>query len=361
MTESPVSKDGIPFQCSMCGECCSSISIPVEADKAEALLAKGWVRDRLKQHHRTLEKVTDKLYRLPLTDENVCVFLGENGACLIEHHEGLALKPEECKNYPFAGLRMPDGTAVYDTSASCKTVAGSLLSAFKPILPMPGREPAVHDLSLPKQVPINAFRKVSLDDYLASLETIREVFMNPDIPALLALKQAQQLINALPGKPGRLPETYDIPTTKRRQATLLFLRKPYGAMSWWELLTGGDYHDSRLFGDPLPLKSIPDAGWPPEQDMQVKAYLYNLLQRKALVAYGIPLTGILGMAAAAWCVVRWYGNVLAGFGNRAIVTAEDAAMAIRLSERYYTGHQPRFLAFFTRPFGKYCVQKWLLG
>src|SRR5690606_6458844 len=138
---------------------------------------------RLSEANRELVKVTDALYRLPLTDENVCVFLGDDRRCMVEAHEGLSLKPEECQRFPFAAVRLPDGTAAHDTSASCKRIAETLLLAFQPILPRDAdegqvlaRDEKAGDIErLPPRIYRGVFRRATLADYQLYLARLKAI------------------------------------------------------------------------------------------------------------------------------------------------------------------------------------------
>ncbi len=351
------------FECSICGECCSSWNIPIEGEKARALLTREWVTQRLSETRRELVKVTDALYRLPLTDENVCVFLGEDRRCMVEAHEGLALKPKECQRFPFAAIEMPNGTLVHDTSASCKRIAEKLLLAFQPILPVPdSREdttPSDSEASdeeperIPKRLYAGVFRRVPVETYEIYLQRLRVVFSDSGNTPEMALRQARLLLKGLPSSLERQEDNllgrvnlYQ-PSWIEQLILLFFLRKPYGIWSWFNLLQGRMYHDPRVFGMPVDLRAVKQVAWNPACNQRLNAFLYNLLCRRMLLARGGSLSSILALATVAQLLVRWYARTLAWIRETKQVETADVSMAIRLVERYYTGHQPRFLQFFT--------------
>jgi len=374
------------FNCHMCGECCSSWNIPVEAEKAERLLEKHWVQARLQETNRQLTRMTPETYRIPLTDENVCVFLAEDKRCLVEAHEGLTLKPHECQRFPFATVRLPDGTDWHETSAACKFISEKLLLAFQPIQPKPApavaernsgsspsdpltaQELAEADLSLsaelepvalfPERIPVAGFRAMGQAQYHAYQQNLRKIFTTPDIDPESALFEAHYLLKtltagkeadwALESRPNRLkrfcPAMAGLLTT-------VFLRKPYRTMSWVSLLLGREYPDPRLFGMPVDLSQQRKIGWdhsPQAQlNLRLNAFLFNLLQRRRLVALGSSLSAHLAMAGVACLLVQWYARTIAWMQGSGVPSEQDLSLSIRLVERYYTGHQPRFLAFFT--------------
>lgn len=356
-TRAGLSEETIPFECSMCGECCSSINIPIEAEKAEYLLEQKWVKTHLEKHHRTLIQATKTLYRLPLNDENNCVFLDEDKACLIQKNEGFEKKPQDCMTFPFAGLTLSNGEVVYDTSASCNMVANQLLLAFKTIVPNEGHNPTIHDVVFPQKVKARLFKKMSLADYKRYLFQLKQLWQTDGESIETLLKQTQGLINE-----GNVPKkaTFKISDWKKKLALLVFLRTPYGTMTRWNYLLKNTYDDPRVFGVSVDLAGLETVVMTDAGNPYIRAFLFNMLSRKALITYGHSLQSILGMATVASILVGWYARVLALIDGRTEATVDDVTLAIRLTERYYSGHQPRFPEFF-RMYGQYGIQKFLLG
>lgn len=347
----PEAQPPLYFHCSVCGECCSSWNIPIEGEKARALLEKDWVKKRLNAHRRELVRVHDDLYRLPLTDENVCVFLGEDKRCLIEVHEGLALKPRECQRFPFAAVKLPDGSMRHDTSAACKQVAEKLLLAFQPVLPRPD-DTAIPVLASDHEVMPARFRiglVSSLDGsgYARYQQRLREIFAEPDIhPETLLFRVRNMLASLKEEKPQVFEETFLFKPLWQRWLPVLFLRKPYDTWSWFCLIRGTTYDDPRVFGLPVDLAEVSRPDWSPALNRPMNAFLFSLLNRKVLLARGASLEGVLALSVAAYFLALWYARVLAAMQERDAIGQDDLSMAIRLVERYYSGHQPRFLKFF---------------
>lgn len=419
------SNRGVYFECSQCGDCCSSWNIPLEADKARVLLERPWVRERLAATRRTLTPMTTDLYRIPLTDQNTCVFLSDDRRCLVEVHEGAALKPKECRRFPFAAVKMPaydlartdkadkTGDIGYETSAACKKISDTLLLAFQPILPKPaesaGQEPAERGMSapegnelwqlglevandaafdlletLPDRVPVSAFRTASWAAYDAWRKHLRTLFMDPVLSSHAALLKARRLLKHLPGldspagSPALFPQTAtsnepDEPGggkgwkgTTARWITLFFLRKPYRTLTWLRLCQGHFYEDPRIFGTPVDLRArrAINGNWEERAENRrlLKAFLFSLLGRRLPLTRGQSLASLTAMAACACLLVHWYAVTLAWLRNDdQAVTPTDVSLAIRLVERYYTGHQPRFLGFFSSRWKSGLIERLLLG
>lgn len=327
------------FECSQCGDCCSSISIPIEREKAERILAKLWVQDRLTETHRKLEKLSSEYYRLPLTDENTCVFLAEDKRCLIEVHEGRDTKPEECKRFPFAAVKTESGELSYDASASCKHIAEMLLTAFAPILPQPDSDLGLIPQEFPTRIETGYGRRtLSHPEFWHYQQTLTKIFLQ-DISAREALGQVRQLLGQQSAE--------SVGDWRQKLLTLYLLRKPYGSWTWMQMLIQQKVVDSRIFGTRIealnqPLQSA--------DDRLLKGFLHNILRRYVLLSHGHSLSNMLGLACAGYTLVQWYA-----------VTLEDTSLAIRIVERYYTGHHPYFLdRFRTTQLGWWC-QKMLLG
>jgi Fe-S-cluster containining protein len=384
------------FDCTLCGECCSSWNIPIEAEKAHRLLEKPWVQARLDTTHRQLQAVSESLYRIPLTDENVCVFLADDRRCLIEANEGISLKPHECQRFPFASIQMPDGSRQHDTSAACKRISEKLLLAFQPILPKPktfnapeastpsggetldkAPEPDILELlqahendffdaleSFPERVAVGIMRTCTHTEYERWHQHAREIF-SQSINPKIALKQAfaalpQQTsrfnrknipLNPKPLSTGRGAKQSSDPYKPSNSwianyLTLFFLRKPYRSLTWVKLLGGKQYEDPRIFGLPVDLQARKRVAWDEAVHPHINAFLYNILSRKLPLARGMSLVSLLAMAGCAELLVQWHATTLAAMRGDTHVTIPDVTGAIRLTERYYTGHQPRFMQVF---------------
>jgi hypothetical protein len=282
------------------------------------------------------------------------------------------------------------GAIGYETSAACKKISDTLLLAFHPILPKPP-EPAEHEVpgsptpetseawqlglevadeaafdlleTLPARVPVDWFRTTDWTAYAAWRERLRISFMDPGVSADEALRQARHLLKLasrqLPPHPGWGR------SSAARWITLFFLRKPYRTLTWFRLWRGDVYEDPRLFGTPIDLRArrAVREDWEEQAENRclLKAFLFNLLGRRLPLTRGQSLTSLTAMAACACLLVGWYAVTLAWLRNGETVTPTDVSLAIRLVERYYTGHQPRFLQFFANRWKSGLIGRLLLG
>ena len=361
-TEEQDLKKPLYFDCGQCGECCSSWNIPIEAEKAKYLLEQNWVQERLAFFGRRLEPLPEQagLYRIPLTSSNTCVFLADDKRCLVEANEGLSYKPHECRRFPFATVQLPKTVAstplAYETSAACKHISEKLLLAFEHIQPKPS------DLSVqldenehlllsqcPSNVYVQGLKKVSWLETEAWRQEIKAYFMDASLSPSQTLWKALKRQKTLPQHTSKA----FLSSWKERLLAIAFLRKPYRTYSLVQLLMNKQYEDRRIFGVPVSLKNRHRVHWDTTEDTRVKAYLYNLLCRRVPLIHGQSLLSLWAMAVCAYVLVRWHAITLASLRvselNRTDITSvcsEDVSSAIRLTERYYTGHQPRFMRWF---------------
>ncbi len=330
------------FTCRMCGECCTSWNIPLEGEKAEVLVKRGWVLDRLRETRRSLEAISKEVWRIPLTRENYCVFLAEDKRCLIEHHEGPELKPQHCKNFPFAAISMPDGSLSYDTSAVCTRISEDGLETFLPMVPNP-QMTAIERDTLPKRIRVTRFRTWEASQYLDYIEGMTAVFADPEVSWSSALADARIRLR-WPDRVISPPAEFCFHPRWERWMPAIFLRKPYNTVSFFAILGEGEYRDTKLFEGSVPLRGHREIVWAPggEAEVLLKAFLLQLLQRKVLLTFGHSLVSILTMTTVAGFLVRWYARAFALLLGKTGPDRGDVILAIQMVERYYTGHQPRF-------------------
>jgi len=343
----PAAQSAVVFHCSACGECCSSVNIPLDAAKAEALLQKPWVQQRLQQTATSLIKTGPHQYQMPLTETGYCVFLSEEDKhCLIHRREGLALKPLECQRFPFAAIRQATDTLGFDASASCSVVANQLLQAFQPIVPDDPLSILPVEPHFPTSVQKTRWQRLSREDYRVYQEQITQCFALPAVSAETALHQVYRWLHQHPSLPSSV--IWQPNPLWQRVIPAWWLRKPYGWVSQWAIWTGGDYADPKIFGqDVFSLQGLSAVQWPDDpstdQNLLLKGFLHNVLRRQVVLAHGHSLESLLTVSVIGLQLVQWYAKALGMLQDKSEVHVTDVSMAIRLVDRYYTGHQPRFL------------------
>jgi hypothetical protein len=129
------------------------------------------------------------------------------------------------------------------------------------------------------------------------------------------------------------------------------------------LLWNGPYTDDKVLGSQaVKLSSVITC---PINDASkaLKAFVVSILSRRLPYASGMDAQGLWWLALSGWVLVRFYARALFLLenntmiktmvdnkteGKRAVVDGSLVVVAIRLVERYYTGHQPRFVAWVHR-------------
>ncbi len=353
VAEDTVEKSGKVFNCQLCGECCTSVNIPIETEKSRHLLAQPWVQARLAETGLSFLQGTDDCDVLPMTSENACIFLQPDAKCMIEVHEGRSAKPEECQRFPFASVCLPDGTTGHDISAGCKTVAEIGLQSPLPMRPGGTTDATPQsDLSIPKTILARPGIDMTWQHYLEIQQQWLAILTNPAVTPAQGLQQVYQQLLTFSGQNFKPTATFQFHPLADLWIPKLFLRRPYGLYSFFRLLSGRSYQDPKVFGQvSISLAAVEQLSWqdpaePHDGDIILKNFIATILQRKVLLAFGHSLLSLTAIASTAYFLVHWYAKALAHIQGNTAVTQADVVLAIRLTERYYTGHQPRFLETF---------------
>lgn len=337
----------VVFACSACGECCTSVRMPIDTYRAEYLAEQPWFRKRLADYDARLSRGDDDgEWILPLKPDRSCVFLAGDKRCLIEANAGKDWKPLECRRFPFASVRYA-GETLYDVSAACRTVSGELLGLLAPVVPAPGTfpDPDAEPQTLPESLRFGRFRRVSTRRWLAPAPALRAIG-DSDADPLVTLR----LINrALPGLLQEKEPLKALPSAAWqrwlwRSLPFWFARNPYGLWTRWQLLRGRQLDDPLVFGATVTLPAPGQAALAPAANRLINAFAVNILQRRVVLAHDMPIANLLLMATIAASLTAWHARILAVQQGLAETGVAETRLAIRLVERYYTGHQPRFLA-----------------
>ena len=342
--ENHTGKPALPFDCSMCGECCTSVTIPIHHDKVAYLLSRPWVQKRFDETGLSFTPLDNTHDQLPLTYQRTCVFLSDDKGCMIHANEGESAKPTECQRFPFATLhRNTANTFSADASASCKHIAEHMLSSCQPIIPNAQYSIQPHEETLPTKIPVHRWRSIPQSELAHYYEQLAHIYDKPTALLNINLRKAYRLLQGhttTEAHHGKLSARWE------QFLRFRFLRRPYGSLSQWALLTQNNYYDPKIVGDvSIHLKPQTQIQWPdsPELYPTFNGFLYSLLRRQVLLAFGHSLSSVFLLTITGKALVEWYARTFALIGNRTVITSADLVLAIRITERYYTGHQPYFL------------------
>ncbi len=351
------------FQCSQCGHCCNTWRIPIDATRADALLALDWVQSRLKSEGMAFEPLNDWGYFLPLKSNNECVFWDETHHCLIHHHEGANAKPLDCQRFPFARLPLPDAThpPVYDVSAACSMVAKQHLFDWKKsVQPAELEEHATASQELPSPFhptqgqqhnsyarypfPFQGIHRLNREAFTGLMhERVMPLLQSEALTPWQALHQVQGVM--FPQLPFVPQNDYPSEASTHRILST-WLRSEYGRFPRWEWRFLGRYQDARLFGTTVIHREDLARIQMPESLLfkYAKPFLFHLLRRESPLLYGSSLWHSVVVAKIAYVLLVFYSKAFTLQCEEDCVSEETLELAIRCIERYYTAHQPRFLA-----------------
>jgi hypothetical protein len=353
----------VTFQCSQCGHCCNTWRVPIDAQRSAQLLEKSWVQERLLAEGVAMESLGDWGDFLPLKANQECVFWDEALHCLIHHHEGPQAKPLDCQRFPFSRLPAPPSSASprYDVSAACSTVAHQHLFLWQaPVQPalLERQATASHEVPSPFYpthlackttyarfpFPFHRYDPFARDAFQAFMtEALLPFFQDDALSPWQALHHTQAVVKRSPLKKSR-PLDPSLGQAHRILAT--WLRSEYGNFPrlQWRFL--GRYQDPRLFGSQLiTAKDLAGIHFPTDlKHRYAKAFLFHLLRRESPLLYGASFWHSVVMAKIAYVLFDFYSKAFTLTCGGKNVDADAAELAIRCIERYYTAHQPRFLA-----------------
>jgi Fe-S-cluster containining protein len=381
------------FVCSQCGQCCSVWQVFVDKARRDALLAQPWVNKRLASLGLALESAGQQGAYLPLKPDLTCAFFEADTGCLIHQRMGADAKPIDCQRFPFAAVRLPQGGLTYDVSAACTTIVSHHLPTHTQVVPQ-GTEaqasvafsqnaqhlsmmatPAPNFpmrvtlwpwplswlvgvlgsvLRLPASLPYTTFeeRRLGLLRWLYADAVSSPLAMR----AILACAWRWMVLGKpLPphslGHAGELGlPAWGLATT---WALWRDLRTPLGWYQRGQWLRRWGYWDHQLLGEGVvvPWETIRRHPWPQAGGSSGRAqrrllvgYVALVLTRRVGLVYGLPWLCQWLLAYRAVGLVAFYARVLSLRCEEAEVSVASMQLAVRVVERYYVSHQPRYAA-----------------
>ncbi len=119
------------FGCSCCGRCCRGFMVPVESVERDAIAdLEDWPRRLgVEQIYLRSHLAGAAGYALAKRADGRCVFLDDDGLCLIHKRYGAGAKPVACQIYPFVFCPAAGETAVslrFDCPAVCENEGAEL-------------------------------------------------------------------------------------------------------------------------------------------------------------------------------------------------------------------------------------------
>ena len=370
------------FACSGCGNCCSTWQVSIDKIRAEALLALPWVQTLLTKHKVAFEPLLNWGYYLPLQHNQMCVFWEEHQGCLIHTKLGAAAKPLDCQRFPFASFSPSTTSTFVDASFACSEMVNIHLTQWQTPTPSPveitgltacSQTPESVSPFYPKGVawqpvvarwsfPFKWHHPIAWEQCHTRLEQLKPAFQDATLPVWHSLALAWHVMMSPPHttwQPEMLvswllqyqhrsskPLATWIQQIMHRWVLAKFLRMPYGMFNVGQFLMNNHYADEKIFGTGVSVALTQVLALPTSESGLIKAFLFQLLNRRLPLGYGGAWAEQWLQACVAWFLIQWYARTLAVLNNHTIVEATHVKAAIRLVERFYTAHQPRFLAKF---------------
>jgi Fe-S-cluster containining protein len=359
----------------------------------------AFITDNETQGYVVPHRKVEALSPLASNTQKACVFLNEKQQCLIQLNEGMSAKPLDCQSYPFAATGAATGAATvaatgaantkqtdnaplaltYEVTASCLSVAERLLVQFQPIVPDVAEAAALQETLKGKQAkklawqqlkrvrlwptPVEWWQPMLWSEWERRMQALHTVFQQEeDLTPWQALALAKAWLlhpkanqSDLPPLLSKAKGLGEPSKPWRYVLERLCLRLPFGLYSLGQLLWGQAYFDAAAFGASatgLAWRLLPTLTWPQaselrrQQNKQLRAFLLLLLRRRVAMANHQAWLAQWSMAVAALVLVEWYAKAFCLQSGEQQVQATHLTAAIRLVERFYTGHQPRWLALF---------------
>lgn len=185
------------WSCTGCGKCCTMWDIPVtkeEKERIEALDIPGF--DLKNDPHFLPIKRVRNIFMIKKVD-NKCVFLGDDGLCVIHKLHGEAVKALACRLYPFHILCWADGEVSVSLRFDCTAVSSnhgvklpdqeSEMRRFLPELEKGGLKSQAEYSKLAPSPPLTALRQISA--------TYQRIICDNDYPLGVRLHYAASLLD----------------------------------------------------------------------------------------------------------------------------------------------------------------------
>lgn len=353
----------------MCGECCGAWNLPVEDPLYNKIRDIDWV-DKIIQVTKVDFKTIDEQKYLPKVD-GICVFLDKSDNCCLLHKKlGQSNKPLECNRFPFAFARDKRGNIYLDTSFYCKAIVDNKGINVKELI----TEEYIKDFDVFEISDIVAFSPV-LDITLTQSIEIREVinrYLYEKCITLPVDEWATPFINAfsvLLAVEVKIKNKQDcdfeslfrkVESNNLDIKKLLFKQNIFTAFLLRKYRILPDVFtilfNNLKFKEPIIVEEIDLNQYKCitfDENLESKClllkYLLDINQRTILLGHGHSVVGIYIAMFVGYCLLNWYMKALAIIEQSNIVEGFHIKLAIKIVERYYIGHNVRFLELFRKP------------
>lgn len=347
----------------MCGECCGAWNLPVSNKLKDKLLTYNWVLELL-QHKKTQFIFKNNEFCLPKKN-GICIFMDtKDNLCLLHKRLGESLKPKECNRFPFAFAKDKNNNLYIDTSFYCKSIvrnegenikhflSDEFISSFD-LFEFPEKVLLSPELSIDYSI-LNNIR-INLSNYLID-NFNNETINNYDIVlyrGFIALKYIEKtLINNMEINFTQIFKDCDSLAINKKKLigklnflTTLFIRKNSIIAGLICLKLKYSKYIEPIIAEPIDLKKLEKTTISEYDDSKklIKHYLIDIINRKILLAHKHSAIGIFTATIIAYSFIIWYSKALAVVDGKSQVEQFHIELAIRITERYYIGHNVKFM------------------
>lgn len=122
----PVIQPDTRWSCHACGACCHGLAVEL-SEAEEARIDASLYQDVLKGEPFAVDAFIDpelpaqRILRQREPDQ-ACVFLSEDGLCLVHARQGMTLKPDACQIFPYAVVHIPKQAPRLAVRTNCHTM-----------------------------------------------------------------------------------------------------------------------------------------------------------------------------------------------------------------------------------------------
>jgi len=183
------------WTCEGCGQCCGMWDIPVtqaEKERIEKLVIPGFDFER--ESYFIPSKRDRGIFMIKKKNDN-CVFLDDDGLCIIHKLHGEKVKALACRLYPFHVLHWNDGKKSASFRFDCQAVSRNNGRPMAKRMPELRRFAKELEAGVMSRTVYNDKAKASLDDMRAVAATYQKILMNDKISLAARLHYAANLLD----------------------------------------------------------------------------------------------------------------------------------------------------------------------
>lgn len=158
----PVVPSQSKWSCRACGACCHGLAVEI-TEAEEARIDATLYQDVLKGRPFSLEAFVDpeepaaRILRQRQDENHACIFLDEEGLCLIHARQGMTAKPDACQIFPYMIVNVPGSAPHLAMRTNCRSMHESWSDGASATAAIPDvkRLMKTHDsLKIPKVIPV---------------------------------------------------------------------------------------------------------------------------------------------------------------------------------------------------------------